>query len=181
MTTREKLLHQTILTLQKKGYYGTGIREILLATKVPKGSLYHHFPTGKAGLVSEALEQFAVDMTNSWKESLKKKNPVKGLQALVQFIKGQIVQSEFTWSELVTLCALELTESEPDIVRQGAAIHNRWLGVLHKYLLKRKVVDHDLKASTLFSQLLGAIIRTKIDRDVKHLDALHDRIPQILG
>ncbi|WP_259994352.1 TetR/AcrR family transcriptional regulator [Sulfitobacter sp. S190] len=41
---------------QEKGFNGVGLTEILTATGVPKGSLYHHFPGGKPDLALEAAE-----------------------------------------------------------------------------------------------------------------------------
>ncbi|MEL7150132.1 MAG: TetR/AcrR family transcriptional regulator [Pseudomonadota bacterium] len=53
-TTREKLAWTAAKLFQEKGYHGAGLAEILKATGLPKGSLYHHFPNGKSDLALEA-------------------------------------------------------------------------------------------------------------------------------
>ncbi len=53
-TTREKLLRTSAILFRQKGYHGVGVSEILSASGVPRGSLYHHFPDGKQDLALAA-------------------------------------------------------------------------------------------------------------------------------
>jgi len=54
LTSKEKLAWTAAKLFQEKGYNGVGLSEILKATGLPKGSLYHHFPNGKSDLALEA-------------------------------------------------------------------------------------------------------------------------------
>jgi len=54
LTTREKLAWAAAKLFQEKGFHGVGLSEVLAATGLPKGSLYHHFPNGKVDLALEA-------------------------------------------------------------------------------------------------------------------------------
>ena len=53
-TTRNKLLRTSAILFRQKGYHGVGVSEILAASGVPRGSLYHHFPDGKQDLALAA-------------------------------------------------------------------------------------------------------------------------------
>lgn len=55
-STRDKLAIEAGYLFQQKGYHGVGLSEILDKAGVPKGSLYHHFPNGKADLALAAAE-----------------------------------------------------------------------------------------------------------------------------
>ncbi len=55
-STRDKLAIQAGYLFQQKGYHGVGLTEILEKAGVPKGSLYHHFPDGKADLALAAAQ-----------------------------------------------------------------------------------------------------------------------------
>lgn len=57
MATRDRFLQATAELLERKGYQGTGLVEILDAGGAPRGSLYYHFPDGKEQLVAEAVEE----------------------------------------------------------------------------------------------------------------------------
>ncbi|MDX8352101.1 TetR/AcrR family transcriptional regulator [Cognatiyoonia sp. IB215182] len=54
--TRTKLAIEAGFLFQQKGYHGVGLAEVLERAGVPKGSLYHHFPNGKADLALAAAE-----------------------------------------------------------------------------------------------------------------------------
>ena len=60
--TRTRLALKAGLLFQQKGYHGVGIAEILTAAGVPKGSLYHHFPNGKADLALAAAAIASTEM-----------------------------------------------------------------------------------------------------------------------
>ncbi|MAY86704.1 MAG: TetR family transcriptional regulator [Pseudooceanicola sp.] len=49
-STKDRLIHAASDLFRRRSYAGVGIAEILNAAGAPKGSLYHHFPNGKADL-----------------------------------------------------------------------------------------------------------------------------------
>jgi len=54
---REQILHTTCDLMERQGYYGTGLNEIVKESGAPKGSLYYYFPDGKEQIASEAVLQ----------------------------------------------------------------------------------------------------------------------------
>jgi AcrR family transcriptional regulator len=54
-STREAILTATAELMRRKGYGAVGMKEIVAASGAPIGSLYHHFPGGKAQIAREAL------------------------------------------------------------------------------------------------------------------------------
>src|SRR5207244_2520231 len=53
--TRDRILTATADLLRRKGYNGTGLKEIVKASEAPFGSIYHFFPGGKEELGAEAI------------------------------------------------------------------------------------------------------------------------------
>ena len=56
--TREALIENGIEQLSLHGYHGTGIKQILDAVNVPKGSFYNYFPS-KEAFVAEILREYS--------------------------------------------------------------------------------------------------------------------------
>jgi TetR/AcrR family transcriptional repressor of lmrAB and yxaGH operons len=56
-TAREQILLTTSILLEKQGYHGTGLNEIIKESGSPKGSLYYYFPEGKEQIAAEAILQ----------------------------------------------------------------------------------------------------------------------------
>lgn len=61
-STRDRLIATAARLFGQKGYCGTGLSEILAESQAPKGSLYHHFPDGKADLALAAADWTAALM-----------------------------------------------------------------------------------------------------------------------
>jgi TetR/AcrR family transcriptional regulator, lmrAB and yxaGH operons repressor len=61
LPTRERLIVTAALLFRRNGYHATGLAELLAVARVPKGSLYHHFPEGKADLAIAAADWVAAE------------------------------------------------------------------------------------------------------------------------
>jgi len=53
--SRDRLLDSAVDLLQRQGYHGTGLNELLERSEAPRGSLYHYFPGGKEQIGAEAI------------------------------------------------------------------------------------------------------------------------------
>ncbi|MEM8823643.1 MAG: TetR/AcrR family transcriptional regulator [Pseudomonadota bacterium] len=66
LSTRDRLTMAAARLFQEAGYSGTSVADVLALAQAPKGSLYHHFPNGKADLASAAAamaSQVMLDIT----------------------------------------------------------------------------------------------------------------------
>ncbi len=61
-STRDRLIFAATRLFRQRGYDGTGLAEVLAEAGVPKGSLYHHFPDGKADLACAAADWTASEI-----------------------------------------------------------------------------------------------------------------------
>jgi len=53
--TRDRLVSAMADALQRRGFHGVGVNDILFEAQAPKGVLYHHFPGGKTELAVAAI------------------------------------------------------------------------------------------------------------------------------
>ena len=60
--SRAALIEHAALLFRRQGYAATGINQILEAADVKAGSLYHHFPDGKAELAAAVVDGVGADI-----------------------------------------------------------------------------------------------------------------------
>ncbi len=175
MRTRDRLVAAMADALLRRGYSGASVQEILTWSKVPKGSLYHHFPGGKEQLAAEAVMHLGAVQ----------------LDRMVQFLQGDLGKGLASW--LSWLCdqlegdgfrrvpALSrlVGETEPGslFALQLAAYFEDW----EQRLLDHLVQPTRLEVSLLVGLVEGTLALTAVHRNRKAMDALVARLPQLVA
>ncbi|MEE9429983.1 MAG: TetR/AcrR family transcriptional regulator [Melioribacteraceae bacterium] len=173
MTTKEKLIKTTSDLIQTKGYYGTGITEILQISGVPKGSLYHHFPKGKDSLITEALK-YAKDLElERYKKATFGKRSANGIfLSITNCLANELVNSNYKKGCPLSTVALEVASSNEEIrivcSDMFVQMENR-LAALLRTLKEPKAAE---KAGMFFTLLEGGFLLAKTHRDVKYLTSI---------
>lgn len=62
--SRERMVRSAAFLFRERGYSGTGFRDVIAHSGAPRGSIYHHFPEGKAQLAEEAV-RYAGEFLNA--------------------------------------------------------------------------------------------------------------------
>ncbi|WP_455577963.1 TetR/AcrR family transcriptional regulator [Actinomadura luteofluorescens] len=62
--SRERMVRSAAYLFRERGYSGTGFRDVIAHSGAPRGSIYHHFPGGKAQLAEEAV-RYAGEFLNA--------------------------------------------------------------------------------------------------------------------
>ena len=113
-TMREQILSTTRTLLEKQGYHGTGLNEIVRESGAPKGSLYYYFPDGKEQIVAEAVigsgketaERIQAGLMGSGSAS-------KAVYDFVMLVAENVERSGFSAGSPLTAVAMEtVKESE---------------------------------------------------------------------
>ena len=55
---RQKMVEGASRVLARRGLHATSFSEVLAVTGASRGSIYHHFPGGKAELIEAVLEDY---------------------------------------------------------------------------------------------------------------------------
>ena len=111
---REQILQTTCALLEKQGYHGTGLNEIVKESHAPKGSLYYYFPDGKEQITAEAVLQSGKDTAERIRMGLGESSSAsKAVSDFVLKVADHVELSGFAAGSPLTAVAMETaTQSE---------------------------------------------------------------------
>lgn len=92
-STRETILDKAAELLERQGYHGTPLNQIVEESGTPRGSLYYYFPEGKEELAAEAVERRSRLMNEHIRRQLRAyEDPVEAVYrfalSLVEYVEA---------------------------------------------------------------------------------------------
>lgn len=174
---KENLLAQGVQLLMQQGYHGTGLKEILDAVQIPKGSFYNYFPSKEsyaAEVVQHYIEPFIIQL-----DSYIQNPELDGLSALKSYFQTLInglEAAEFKGGCLLGNLMGEIGDTS-DICRTSLqSAVSRYQRLLTVGLLKAQkegAVRTDKSAEDMAALLTnawqGALLRMKIEQSSEPL------------
>lgn len=119
VSTRENFIETASRLFETKGYYATGLNEILKESGSPKGSLYYHFPKGKEELALEAIKLAGEKMRKNISSTLDNfRDPVEAIVCNIDKLATTIDNEQKHTDITISLISLE-TYSTSDILRKA--------------------------------------------------------------
>lgn len=161
MGSKERLVAAALSLFQAKGYHGVAISDILDATELPKGSLYHHFPGGKEELAIAAVG-FIADEVDARLAAEFAKNKRAGA-VLLEVAHECVIwlrRSDYTQTPLLGLLAASPGESA--LTQAICDAQKRWLARFETALGGTEEA-HD-KACLALASLEGGISLARMAR-----------------
>ncbi len=172
--TRDRLITAAMEQFRHGGYHATGIKSVLTAAEAPYGSLYHHFPGGKAELGAVAVE--ASGAAYGQLIDLYFTTDVDPVDATRRFFADAAEALEsMAWADGCPVATIALeTASEDERLRQAClAVFESWLASLVGALMTMGVRADRARAVAiqLFCLLEGAFILARSARQPEALAA----------
>jgi TetR/AcrR family transcriptional repressor of lmrAB and yxaGH operons len=173
-SSRDRLLDAAVDLLQRQGYHGTGLNELLERSEAPRGSLYHYFPGGKEQIGAEAIARAGDQVAAAIAHLLRAKPSVAdAVEALAGLLAAGLEASAFERGCPVATTALEVTpRSEPVRVAVQASFDG-WLAPLRARLEETgfERAEAARRADLTIAALEGALI---LARARQNADVLRD-------
>ncbi len=159
--SKERLVAAALALFQARGYHGVALSDILDATDLPKGSLYHHFPGGKEELAIEAVGFIADEVdARLAAEFAKNKRAGAVLLELAHECVIWLRRSDYTQTPLLGLSAASPGESA--LTQAICDAQKRWLARFETALGGTEAA-HD-KACLALASLEGGISLARMSR-----------------
>ncbi len=167
--------------MERKGYFGTGINEILKETGIPKGSLYHHFPGGKNELLKEAVIYSGKRQLRAYSDAMMgKKTVANGLKAVIDYIIEQFLETDFQYSCPIGAIAIE-SATENKVVKDACQqAYEKMEKSFEAYLNLNGIEDSLSTARIIINMIEGGSILTKAHGNIEHLKVIKDHLNKIL-
>ncbi len=180
-TTRQKLIEKASDLIERKGYFGTGINEILKETGIPKGSLYHFFPGGKDDLLKEAIKFSSKRQQKAYSEAMLGKTSLEeGLKAVLDYLINLLETSDYQYACPITAIALESLHGKEVIKEACRFSYTKTEKNFEAYLNLHGVENADKKARVIINMIEGALILAKINANTGHLESLKPYLKKVL-
>jgi AcrR family transcriptional regulator len=157
--------------LRERGYTGTGFREVIERTGAPRGSIYHHFPGGKAQLAREAVDYAGEVARAAIDNSLAAGDPVGALRAFVELWRTDFVRSGGRAGCPIVAVAVEAHDEAPELLEAADGAFERWQ-VAFAASLRRAGVPRARAArlaALVVAGVEGAIVLSRAKRDPQPL------------
>ncbi|WP_420588683.1 TetR/AcrR family transcriptional regulator [Bacterioplanoides sp.] len=183
--SRQQLLELGGAMLSEKGYNGTGIKEILDAANVPKGSFYNFF-SSKEDFAAEIIANYGTDLFAKMDAFLASSENYPAAEVLktLQIAALKVIESkEYRQTCLIGSMASEIAASSDQCRQQLDNLYERWVARLEKVIGRgqqqgdfRQDIEARVLAELFWNQWQGSLVRIKVemnsDGSLQTLDAM---------
>lgn len=182
VNAKETLTEVTSELIRNKGYYGTGINEILAGAGIPKGSLYHHFPGGKDELIEAALKQAALQYAGEFKNAMKGKgSAVEGLKSVVDVYIDKINKTNDYMACPLAAVSLDVSGQNEKLRLACESMFEFWILVTTAYLEYKNVKKSREKAESFMIRLEGAILLSQVQRSARPFELIKRELQYLIN
>ena len=182
-SARARLIAAAARLFQERGYAGVGLSEILAAAGAPKGSLYHHFPEGKAQLAAAALEAAGASLEASLHHARAVGGDAAGMiEGYGDLLAGWLEGSGFTRGCPIATVALEQSGEDgvlSDVVR---TVFARWRAALSGAIAEQGVSAGRAErlADLALASVEGALILARAERNAEPVRVIAGEIARMV-
>jgi TetR/AcrR family transcriptional regulator, transcriptional repressor for nem operon len=169
---RDRILEAGLKVMFRKGFVGSGIRDIVAEAAVPQGSFTNHFRS-KEAFAGEVLDRYFTHVKGLVSQALDDKSlsPRERLRRYLDLITTRLEQDDFVRGCLIGDFSLEAAPISETLREQLVTIYAEWRGPFASCIREGQVageISSTVGAEDLADWLLasweGAILRMKVDR-----------------
>jgi AcrR family transcriptional regulator len=179
---RERMITSAVALFRERGVHGTSFSDVLDHSGAPRGSIYHHFPGGKAQLAEEATRYAGEFIAAGLARSLESDDPVAAIRAFAATWRELLQRSDFAAGCPIMSATLEGDRSPAARDAAGVAF-DRCVALLADALGRRGVEpDRARSLGTLaVSAVEGGIVLARAQRSAAPLERVADELEALVA
>ncbi|MFR9788626.1 TetR/AcrR family transcriptional regulator [Streptomyces sp. MB22_4] len=180
--SRDRMVLSAAALLREYGASGTSVDKVLAHSGAPRGSVYHHFPGGRAQLVDEAVALAGDFVARLFDAAARAGDPVAAVDAFFALWRDQLVGSDFRAGCPIVAVAVETNDDAPQLARSAAAVFGRWQEALAALLVRHGLTEERGRRLGAFviAAAEGAVIMCRAERSTAPLEAAAAEIHELL-
>jgi AcrR family transcriptional regulator len=178
---RERLLNGARRLLAEKGYAGMELRDVAERGEAPRGSIYHHFPGGKAQLAIEAAALEGAEIRETIERSLEERGLKATLAMFGEIFRRRVKDHPERIGCPVAAAALARPE-DPALAATATAAFRSWEAPIAARLIDEGVDRESAESfgGLTVSTIEGALLRARAAGSQDPLDSAVDGLGQAL-
>ncbi len=175
--TKERIMAATAELFRRRGYNGTGLKQIVAEASAPFGSLYHFFPGGKVQLGEEVI-RWSGGLYGQLIDSLF--DPAPDVETAVAFAfhgAGEtLVETDYADACPIATVALEVASTNETLRITTHEVFESWLANMHGRFVSAGLPAERARtlSQTLLMLLEGAFILCRAARSTEAMAAAGD-------
>lgn len=165
------MLASAIALLRERGAAAVTVDAVLTHSRSPRGSVYHHFPGGRAELMAQALG-LAGDGLSGVVEQLAASDPRTALHRFGELWAAALRDSDFRAGCPIVSAAVGGSPDDEPLRTATAAIFDRWHDALRSVLVDAGAdADRAARLATMtVAAIEGAVVLCRSQRSTGPLD-----------
>lgn len=177
---RQRMIVSAALLMRERGVEATSFSAVLAHSGAPRGSIYHHFPGGKAQLVEEATRYGGDFIAAGLAAALAEEDPVGAVQRFCQSWRKVLSESDFAAGCPVVAATLE-GERTPAAREAAGAAFERWEELLMEAFERHGIAAARAAslATLAIAAIEGAIVVARAQRSSAPLERVTEELEQL--
>ena len=173
LDTRTRMIVSATELFREHGYSGTGFRDVVEHSGAPRGSIYHHFPGGKAELAEAAVRMASDVVAGRIERAAASGDPHLMLEAFADGWRRQLQRSDFRAGCPVVAVAVE-ADAAPGVAAAATEAFERWETLFAQALGKAGIprARSGRIATLAVAAIEGAVIQARAAHSTAPLDAV---------
>src|SRR4051794_24717866 len=178
---RERMIQSALVLMGEHGIEATSFSQVIEHSGAPRGSIYHHFPGGKAQLVEEATRYAGDAVVNLLTDAVAEHDDrIAALDAMGDFWRPLLYNSDFAAGCPVIAATLEGEHSPAARVAAREAFQ-RWEALYTEVLQRAGLPEERARSlgSIAISAVEGAVILSRAQGSNGPLERVVDELRRL--
>ena len=166
----------------ERGVDATSFSEVLAHSGAPRGSIYHHFPGGKAQLIEEATRFGGEIISTGLEAALEQEDPIAAVEGVAAFWRAALLGNEFALGCPVVAVTVE-GGRVPAARNAAREVFKRWQDLDARILERAGVPAQRARsiAAMMVAAIEGAVILSRAERSDEPLERVVDELQKLIG